>query len=365
MNTNIRDEILEEVDSTNGVYTTQTDNELEELRKLCRITLDDNLIPPQPVISQVLPNEQRTIFSRGDISLIMGKAKSRKSFLVNMFLRAALSTNEVNGMIGSLPNEQNRILYVDTEQRGFFTQQALVRLKKEGVNQDVLETQSLRVLSAQKRLQLTEHIIQTTPNLGFVVIDGIRDLVTSINDEEQASMICHKLMKWSAEHNIHIVTILHQNKGDGHARGHLGTELVNKSETVLSVTKSDLNPDISIVKSECSRGIDIQDFAFEIVENIPTVIQGYELQAIVKTKKDLLSLADHTQQELLDEVFDEGQTFMYSKLIVAIQQIAASNYNTKVGINKTKEFVKKCKELKWIIQNEQKEYMQGKQDDEV
>ena len=39
-----------------------------------------------------------------------------------------------------------------------------------------------------------------------------------------------------------IHTILHQNKGEEHARGHIGTELSNKAETVLQVEKDEKNP---------------------------------------------------------------------------------------------------------------------------
>jgi hypothetical protein len=44
-------------------------------------------------------------------------------------------------------------------------------------------------------------------------------------DTEQSPCHCQKV--------IHIHTILHQNKADENARGHIGTELNNKAETVL------------------------------------------------------------------------------------------------------------------------------------
>ena len=66
-------------------------------------------------------------------------------------------------------------------------------------------------------------------------------------------MIASKLLKWTEEKNIHVVTVLHQNKNDGNARGHLGSELVNKAETVLSVTKDSKEKDISIVEAEYCR----------------------------------------------------------------------------------------------------------------
>ena len=36
--------------------------------------------------------------------------------------------------------------------------------------------------------------------------------------------------------------MLHLNKGDNNVRGHIGTEMSNKAETVLVITKSAENP---------------------------------------------------------------------------------------------------------------------------
>ena len=52
-------------------------------------------------------------------------------------------------------------------------------------------------------------------------------------------------MQWTDDRQIHIHTILHQNKGDENARGHIGTELNNKAETVLLVEKDKNDCDIS------------------------------------------------------------------------------------------------------------------------
>ena len=54
-------------------------------------------------------------------------------------------------------------------------------------------------------------------------------------------------MQWTSERGIHIQTVLHLNKGDDNSRGHIGTELNNKAETVLQVTKDPTDPDRSIV----------------------------------------------------------------------------------------------------------------------
>lgn len=84
-------------------------------------------------------------------------------------------------------------------------------------------------------------------------------------------------MTWTGERNIHIHTILHQNKGDENARGHIGTELSNKAETVLQVEKDSKNPDISTVKTAHIRAVDFEPFAFRINEEaLPELLDGYQ-----------------------------------------------------------------------------------------
>jgi hypothetical protein len=92
----------------------------------------------------------------------------------------------------------------------------------------------LRKYAPNERLEIIENAIEVTKNLGLVIIDGIRDLITNINDPDQATMITTKLMKWSEEKDCHILTVIHENKGNEQARGHIGTELINKAERILS-----------------------------------------------------------------------------------------------------------------------------------
>ena len=74
--------------------------------------------------------------------------------------------------------------------------------------------------------------------IGLVIIDGIRDLMYDINSPSESSELINLLMRWSSEYNLHIHTVLHLNKGDDNTRGHIGTELNNKAETVLQITKA-------------------------------------------------------------------------------------------------------------------------------
>ena len=97
---------------------------------------------------------------------------------------------------------------------------------------------ALRKFNPKERLAIIDDAISQIEGLGFVVIDGIRDLVYDINSPSEATCVISKLMQWTDEYQIHLHTILHQNKSDENARGHIGTEINNKAETVIQIEKT-------------------------------------------------------------------------------------------------------------------------------
>jgi hypothetical protein len=115
---------------------------------------------------------------------------------------------------------------------------------------------ALRKFNPKERLAIIDDAISQIEGLGFVVIDGIRDLVYDINSPSEATCIISKLMQWTDEYQIHLHTILHQNKSDENARGHIGTEINNKAETVIQIEKDKDDSNISKVESVHTRSKD-------------------------------------------------------------------------------------------------------------
>ena len=74
-----------------------------------------------------------------------------------------------------------------------------------------------------------------------------------MNDEEEATAIASKLLQWTSEKNCHIACVLHENKNDRNAKGHLGAYLVQKAETTVSLTKSETTNGASDIIPEYTR----------------------------------------------------------------------------------------------------------------
>ena len=344
------------------------------LLKELRINPTDELKPPQAAWKQVNDNDI-VLGTLGNFSLIIGKAKSRKSFFINIAVSTVLSEDVIlNQFKGVLPNEQSTVLYFDTEQGKYHVQLALKRICEQiNISEPTnLQVFGLRSLNPSERLKIIEYAIYNTPNLGFVIIDGIKDLINSINDEAEATMIASKLLKWTEEKNIHIITVLHQNKSDNNARGHIGTELINKAETVLSVTKNEQDKDISIVEAQQCRNREPEPFAFEINENgLPVLVEDFEIRTETKKNKfDVTDLEDFKKYQLLTEVFSKGESFTYSELRIQLQLAYKSQFKNKLGDNRAKELITDCKNNSWLIQEKQKApytlgEFQGLEDDEM
>lgn len=331
--------------------------EAELLQKL-RVSPTDKIEPPRAAWKQI--NENNTVLGTlGNFSLIIGKAKSRKSFFINIAVSTVLSQDAIlHQFKGALPPEQSKVLYFDTEQGKYHVQLALKRVCeqiqiKEPTN---LQVYGLRSLKPSERLKLIEYAINNTPELGFVIIDGIKDLINSINDEAEATTIASKLLKWTEEKNIHIITVLHQNKSDNNARGHIGTELINKAETVLSVTKNEQDKDISIVEAQQCRNREPEPFAFEINEHgLPVIVQDFEIRTETKNSKfDITDLEDFKKFQLLTEVFSKGDNFTYSELRIQIKLAYKNQFSKKLGDNRAKELITCCRNNGWLLQEKTK-----------
>ena len=108
---------------------------------------------------------------------------------------------------------------MDTEQSHYHCLKVMKRiLRLTGLPDDRdnehLEFLALRKYTPEQRIRIVEQAIYNTPDIGLVIIDGIRDMVYDINSPGESTRIISKLMQWTDDRQIHIHTILHQNKGD-------------------------------------------------------------------------------------------------------------------------------------------------------
>jgi hypothetical protein len=216
----------------------------------------------------ILSCQDSPLATIGNCSLIIGKAKTKKTFLITSIAAAAICGQcSISCITGELSGID--VILIDTEQAPYHLQRTVDRIIRQTGDTipENFTAYGLRPLKALERVQIIENIVNNLKRPALIIIDGLRDLLTQgINDESEATEIMSKILRWTYEKECHIMLVLHQNKGDFNARGHIGAEATNKSETVLSVARDQRNRDISIVTAEYCRDIDFPPFCFNISE---------------------------------------------------------------------------------------------------
>ena len=310
-----------------------------------RIRATDKPAPPDILLTF----QGNVIGSLGDFTLLTGKAKSRKSLLISMITAAYLRGGGIDGLEFNRYAGKNRVLIFDTEQGRYHANNGLIRgIKRAGIGLDSkeagqVELYCLRPYTPAERIELIEEAVirqNEAKNICLVIIDGIRDLVTDINSPDEATKIATKLMKWTEEQHLHIITVLHQNKGDTNARGHVGTELVNKAETVISVEVSKDNKDVSNVNPEMTRNQPFEPFSIYFdLDGLPQIgeFTAEERQAGRKaTTPHSFDLTVH--KVLIKGIFSRQEAYTYTELINAVK-VAFSSISVPMGDNKAKEMI--------------------------
>ena len=326
--------------------------------KSARLFITDEFESP-PVILKVFNSVIGTL---GNFSASTGKAKSKKTFNVCAIVAAAMTNGTVLNYSASLPPGKRKVLYIDTEQSDFHCKRVLSRILRLArlpldTHPDSLIFLCLRKYETKDRLKKIEEAIYEIDNLGLVVIDGIRDLAHDINSPTESTDLITKLMRWTDERKIHIHTVLHLNKGDDNTRGHLGTELNNKAETVLQVTKDEFDKDISSVAPMFIRDRDFDPFAFRINDrSLPEQVENYQHRQLEKKKAfDYAEVSEEKHREALEAVFSTREAMPYGQLIECLRSCYAV-VGCECGIGKAKKLKLFLTNKRMIIQGEDKLY---------
>ena len=296
---------------------------------LIRVT-DAFALPPI-----VLRVDDAIIGTLGNFSVSTGKAKAKKTFNVCALVAAALVNGQVLEYQASFPESKRNILYFDTEQSPYHCQlvlQRILALAELPLDQqpEHLRFSHLRsIASLEERRAIIRYAIYHTPDVGLVVIDSLRDLMHDINSSTEATKLVGDLMQWTGEQNIHIQTVLHLNKGDDNARGHIGTELNNKAESVLLIARDNADADRSIVSPAIIRSKAFQPFAFRLSEDegfcLPKLDSDYTALHPQVVAYQELTYGEHSKA--LREVFGQDTELGYGDLLVRL----SSAYSAETG----------------------------------
>lgn len=215
----------------------------------------------------------------GNISMIKGEEKSRKSFLKSLLLACAIggNANRYSDDIQGHELQDKWIIDIDTEQDAYDAWLNGVRIPKMvGAVPENYLCIKLREFESTEISGYLEWLFMESPyrhKLGIVSIDGYVDCLQDFNSLHESMEFTKKLMKYSSLAKCHITGILHLNPNSDKGRGHLGTILQQKCETVAII--KDMG-DYSEVKCQRSRGKKWQDFCLRVDDEwLPYVSEDF------------------------------------------------------------------------------------------
>ncbi|MBN2485366.1 MAG: AAA family ATPase [Bacteroidales bacterium] len=288
-------------------------------------------------------NDTVPVFSFGNISTLIAPPKVGKTTFIALVVTALLSIMKILNFRPAIPNDKRYILWFDTEQG----KPECVKIMKlickilgdENKHPENLIYLSIREYNKDLRKKIIDTAINYYQNLGFVIIDGIRDLVSSINDEREATEIADLLLKWTETKSIHILNVLHQNKGDANARGHIGTELINKSETVIALQKLfEGGIRSTIVEPKYTRHKEFVPFSYTLDGYIPEFTECKFDAASENISIDKLSEAQLIA--ITKFIFSKDKHLRYEQLVTLTKTALSEIYNVSFGTNKIKDLLK-------------------------
>ena len=318
-----------------------SDEELESYLSKGAIRACDKItVPPK-----ILFVGDCTIATFGNFSASTGKAKSKKTFNISAMVAAAVTNTTVLNYRACLPEGKRSILYFDTEQSKYHCHTVLERIYKlSGLSLQKDDPRlmfwGLREYTPKLRIAVIDYALRKYEGVGLVIIDGLRDLMYDINNGREATDVMTVLMAWTSVYDLHIHTVLHLNKNDNNPRGHIGTELENKAETVLIISKNIQNNSISEVKPMHMRDKEFTTFAFHIDDNrLPVLDSSMSVTVVKPREKSLVSLDNEVHKEILCRLFEEHAPSKYSELVELVSQAyEAAGY--KRGMNGIKNLIK-------------------------
>lgn len=275
-----------------------------------KISASNHIVSPTPIITINGCN----ISTEGNLTVLSGDSKSGKSALCSVVMAGAITPdgNDYDGFEGLeiAPNIHSKaVLHFDTEQAKHQHYKSLkygilkrANLEKEP---DYFQSYNLRELDIKNYHVVFSKLLsacsQKFGGIHCVIVDGGADFIKSVNDEHESNAIVHFFEQAAVKYKTPIIIIIHLNPNSEKQRGHLGSQLQRKAESVLAIKK---NGSVSYIEPQYLRGAGINDIPqiqFEFNKE-----KGYHTSCGVFEKVDKAALSIKQLSELASKIFNDS-----------------------------------------------------------
>ena len=266
------------------------------------VDLTKDVAKPTPILRD--PRDNSSLWAtEGNLIMVAGEAKARKTFNVKMLVYIYLQQNP-----------EGACIWVDTEQSEYHIGLAFKAVQEvmgwePKKPHERLTMVSFLGLAKRDRLNMLSQMMSEV-NPGLLVIDNIGHLVTNINDPEQSDTLVTMFDKFKKEnpHSV-ILGVLHTNEGsskistDPKMRGHVGSDMEQYAETIFKVQRVDSK--VSKVSLKSRNHLEYESYQFFVDDRwVPRLLMQAADGAVEEQPK--LSAIERKQEEVFSNLPVEG-----------------------------------------------------------
>jgi len=198
-----------------------------------------------PVQKNIVKTQGKRVLTTGNILAIVSKAGTGKSSVCEGFV-----ANLINPKCDSFGFEcdltdnggRDKVLYIDTERTIQDTWNSWERTyRRAGISAPNVDKRllffNLKAVSIPERKKIVSEILMKNKDIGLIIFDGATDFIRDTNSIGEAS----EFIDWINTFNpsISVIVTIHSNPMDNKPRGHIGSELCRRAESVFLIRKLD------------------------------------------------------------------------------------------------------------------------------
>ena len=281
-----------------------TQERYEKMLKKSTIDINEKPTNPKPLL---LMNGSDH-FSVGKMSSVVSGSGHGKSTLTT-FLAAELIKNKnketFNSFLGS-----GKVLIFETEMDKYDAWKRIKAIQMLTGSTQISKRVEVRYLTEfasreDRRKFILTDIERTAAQ--FIIIDGVADLFSSINDEGPARDTAQQLAQLALKHKKHILSVIHSSdkSGSKEAMGWLGTIWKQKVQTEMNITNKGDRFEVTYGKFRHGKKPAPWNLTIEVQDSIPLPVFQKSTRS---SNDDLLSYYEDEAivKEIFSSILDEG-----------------------------------------------------------
>ena len=331
----------------------EPENNITKLSDFEHLRITDSTVIPE--YKPIIKIAGETISTAGGVTVISGQPKSGKTAGTSILIAGAIAPGEVDGLdqVEVLQNEEKKAVIHNETEQATWKQKANLKtiLKRANLTScpDYFLSYNFRQLEIEEMQATFSNICQAAAEkfngIHSIYIDGIADFIKDPNDPEASFDIVKYFEGIAQEYFCPVIVVVHTNPGSDKERGHLGSQVQRKAESVILVKKEG---NVSYFEPKLLRhaGDDIPKIQFRYDYE-----KGYHTQCTVDSTQDRKATEKINKMKALNEKIFSGQrAYKWGDAIEAVIKETAFGRNTAINL------FKEMKAHDLIIQGEDKNW---------